>query len=600
MKYYSKGLLTSLCGLVFLAGQVRAGSLEELQTLNSSSPGDYGKIYDKDLASATAGAAAGMTQQQLKQLMLQDLDSVRNMIAARYAPAGWKAEQYGWDLDAEIRKAKDQVNASASFSVKEYQQVLRTLMNSMKDYHVSVSFHSTEVAVLPLGITYADGRYFISSVNRKALPESAFPFREGDEITAFDGKPIAEVVAALERQAGMDNIRNTDAGMTAMIGLTVRVGAMGESVPQGPVTVSIKPAGGAEAVPFQLQWRYIPELIPQQPFVSKTARVRIPMSWLSMMALQTPYAAEGIQASYALGDKAGFLPDFGEKLWQSPAENTFRAYVYRSPASGRNIAFLRLPTYTVEDPSKAAGDFAALIPEFNQRADALVIDQTNNPGGIVFYLYALASMLTDAPLTVPRHYISLTQADIAESVNFLKGTAGAKSDEEAKALLGPDLAGYPVSLELLKNWTAFHVEVMKQWSSGRTMTSPLPVFGIAAVQPSPAVRFTKPLLVLTNPMDFSGGDFFPAIMQDNKRAVIFGERTAGAGGVVKDYKQQNSLLGVETIKLTATIAERADGRPIENLGVSPDIPYAVTAADVQGGYAGYIKAADAAVSGLIR
>jgi len=600
MKYTSKRLFASLCGFLLFAGQASAASLDELQALSAASPEDYGKVYDKNLASATTGAAASMTQQQLKQLMLADLDSVRNMIAARYAPAGWKTEQFSWNLDAEIQKAKDKVNASDSFSVKEYQQVLRTLLNSMKDYHVSVSFHSTEVAVLPLGITYADGRYFISSVNRKALPESAFPFKEGDEITAFDGKPIAEVVADLEKQAGMDNIRNTDAGMTAMIALTVRVGAMGQSVPQGPVTVSIKPAGGTDAVPFQLQWRYIPELIAPQPFVSKNASVRIPMSWLSMMVLQTPYAAEGTQASYSLGDKAGFLPDFGEKLWQSPAENTFRAYVYRSPSSGRNIAFLRLPTYAVADPSKAAKDFAALIPEFNQRADALIIDQTNNPGGIVFYLYALASMLTDTPLAVPKHYISLTQADIAESVNFLKGTAGAKTDEDAIAALGPDLAGYPVSLELLKNWTAFHMEVMKQWSAGRTMTSPLPVFGIAAIQPSPSVRFAKPILVLTNPMDFSGGDFFPAIMQDNKRAVIFGERTAGAGGVVKDYKQENNLLGVETIKLTATIAERANGQPIENLGVSPDIPYAATAADVQGSYAGYIKAADAAVSGLLR
>ena len=157
-----------------------------------------------------------------------------------------------------------------------------------------------------------------------------------------------------------------------------------------------------------------------------------------------------------------------------------------------------------------------------------------------------------------------------------------------------------MSLELLKDWNGFQQEVIKQWSAGKTMTSPLPVFGLAAVQPNPAGRFTKPLLILTNPLDFSGGDFFPAIMQDNKRAVIFGERTAGAGGVVKDYKQQNSLLGVETIKLTATIAERANGQPIENLGVTPDIPYAVTAADVQGGYAGYIKAADAAVSGLLK
>ncbi|MBI4351218.1 MAG: protease-like activity factor CPAF [Elusimicrobia bacterium] len=600
MKFNSRNFFASLAGLVFLAGQVSAGSLEELQTLNSVSPEEYGKIYDKDLASATAGAAAGMTQQQLKQLMLQDLDSVRNMIAARYAPAGWKKEQFGWDLDAEIQKARDQVNASASFGVKEYQVLLRSLLNSMKDYHVSVSFHSTEAALLPLGITHSGGRYFISSINRKALPENLFPFRIGDEITAFDGKPVAEAVAALEKQAGLANVTGTDAGMTAMMALTVRIGAMGETVPQGPVSISVKPAGSADSVPFQLQWRYIPELIAQQPFVSKSAAVRIPMSWLALMVLRTPEAAAGPQASYALGHKDGFLPDFGEKLWEAPAGNAFRAYVYRSPAGGKDIGFVRIPTYLVENPGKLVKDFAALIPEFNQRAEALVIDQTNNPGGIVFYLYALASMLTDAPLAVPRHYMTLTQSDIADSVNFLNEAGAAKTDDEARALLGPDLAGYPVNLELLRDWAAFHKEVVKQWSAGKTMTSPLPVYGIASIKPDPAVRFAKPLLVLTNPLDFSGGDFFPAIMQDNKRAVTFGERTAGAGGVVKEYKRENNLLGVEVIKLTATIAERPDGRPIENLGVAPDIPYTATPADIQGGYAGYIKAADAAVSGLIK
>jgi C-terminal processing protease CtpA/Prc len=125
------------------------------------------------------------------------------------------------------------------------------------------------------------------------------------------------------------------------------------------------------------------------------------------------------------------------------------------------------------------------------------------------------------------------------------------------------------------------------------------VFGLGTIAPA-AAHYSKPVMILTNPLDFSGGDFFPAIMQDNKRAVIFGERTAGAGGVVKTYARENNLLGVEAIHLTATIAERPDGQPIENLGVTPDIPYAVTPADVQGGYAAYIKAADAAVSGLIK
>jgi len=600
MKNTFSGFLASLCGFLLLSGQASAASIDELQTLSAASPEAYGRVFDKNLASATSGTPAQMTQQQLKQLMLQDLDSVRNMIAVRYAPAGWKTEQFGWNLDAEVQKAKDQVNASESFGVKDYQKVLRTLLNSLKDYHVSVSFHSTEMSILPLSITEAGGRYFISRISRKTLPENIFPFKIGDEITTFDGKPVGEVVKEIERQAGMDNVPHTDVAMALMMSLTMRIGALGDSAAQGPVSISIKPAGAAGEVPYQLQWRYVPELIAPQPFVTKRGGPKIPMSWLARMLLETPYAAESSQASYSLGDKDGFLPDFGEKLWTAPVENSFRAYVYRSPASGKNIGFVRIPTYMVDKPAQFVKDFAALIPEFNQRADALVIDQTNNPGGIVFYLYALASLLTDAPLTVPNHYITLAQSDIADALDFLQEADAVKTDDEARAMLGPDAAGYPVTYDLVKNWAGFYLSIVKQWNSGKTITSPLPVFGIAGITPSTSPRYLKPMLILTNQLDFSGGDFFPAIMQDNKRAVIFGERTAGAGGVVKEYKQENNLLGVEVIKLTATIAERPNGQPIENLGVTPDLPYAVTPADVQGGYADYIKAADAAVSGLLR
>ena len=599
MNHSVKGLFAALCSLMLLSPAASAAPLDELESLAGASPEDYGRVFDKDLASATLGSQPQMTQAQLKQLMLSDLDSVRAMIAARYAPAGWKKDQYGWDLDAEIQKAKDQVNASDSFGVKDYQRTLKTLLNSMKDYHVSVSFHSTEVALLPFSVTEAGGRYFISAINRKAMPEALFPFQVGDELTAFDGRPVAEVVAELKKQAGVNNVPHTDVAMAVMMSLTTRGAMMGDAVPQGPVSISVWSAGAQEPAVYPMKWTYLPEYIAPQPFVTKSFGPRLPMDWLGTMMLETPYAYGADRASYGMGNKDGFLPDFGERLWTAPAENSFRAYVYRSPASGRSIAYVRIPTYGVADPGKFVKDFAALIPEFNLRADGLVIDQANNPGGIVLYLYSLASMLTDRPLTLPKHYISLTQSDVAEAVKFLKDTAGAKTDEDARALLGPNVAGYPVDFELLKNWTAFYGETVKQWGAGRTITSPLAIFGIAEVKPA-AGRFAKPILILTNQLDFSGGDFFPAIMQDNKRAVVFGERTGGAGGVVKKYKRENNLLGVEAINLTATIAERPDGQPIENLGVTPDLPYAVTPADVQGGYAGYIKAADAAVSGLIR
>ena len=592
-------LLAAALALSVFAAQASASSMDELEALAKSDPQDYGRIYDKDLASDTAGTHPAMTEAQLKQMMLSDLDSVKSMIQARYAPAGWKKDQYGWDLDAEITKAKAEIMASPDFGVKDYQALLKRLLNSMKDYHVSVSFYSTEMAYLPLTVTMAGGHYFISGINRKALPENVFPFKVGDELTSFDGKPVAQAVAELEKQAGMADVPDTYAALAAMF-LTFRAGASGTPVPQGPVALGIRPAGAAEPAVYQMKWLYTPEYIAPQPYVTRGAPgLKIPMSWLGMMMVQEDAAPGSDQAAYGLGDKDGFLPDFGERTWTAPAGNSFRAYVYKSPATGRNIAFVRIPTYAVSDPEKSAKDFAALVPELEQRSDALIIDETDNPGGIVLYLYALASMLTDRPLAVPQHYITLTQSDVAEAIKFIQQTASAKTDADAQKLLGPDVAGYPVDYELLKNWTGFYLSTIKQWNAGKTVTDLLPVFGIASLKPAP-VHYSKPILLLTNQLDFSGGDFFPAIMQDNKRAATFGERTAGAGGVVKEYARDNNLLGVQSIHLTATIAQRAGGEPIENLGVVPDVPYKVTTADVQGGYAGYIKAADAAVNALIK
>jgi hypothetical protein len=43
--------------------------------------------------------------------------------------------------------------------------------------------------------------------------------------------------------------------------------------------------------------------------------------------------------------------------------------------------------------------------------DALVIDQFNNPGGSLFHLYTLVSMLSPKELTVPYHEVTLDRRE---------------------------------------------------------------------------------------------------------------------------------------------------------------------------------------------
>lgn len=597
MNAYIRSTASTLCALA-LAAQAAAAPLDELESLAGAAPEEYGRAFDNEAVRSGAPADRAMTQQQLRQAMLADLDSLKNIFEARYAPSGWKGQLNGWDLDAELQKARDAVNAMPVPSVKEYQKVVKRLFASTQDYHVSVSFHSTEMASLPIGITESGGRYYISGINRKALPESVFPYKVGDEVTVFDGKPTAEAVAQRMAAAGMNNVPGADRALAASL-LRFRGGALADDVPTGPVKLEIKPAGAAQAAQVELNWAYTPELIAPQPFVNKGARRELPMDWLSVMYAEPLAAYAGpVAAGYGMGDREGPLPDLGEKVWQAPGDSLFRAYVYRNPADGRNTGYVRIPTYMVENPEAMVKDFSRLAAELERRSDRLVIDQLNNPGGIVFYLYALASMLTEAPLALPLHSITLTPPDVGAAIGFLGESAQVKTEAEAREFLGESLGGYPVSLDLLKAMRDQYGAVIKQWNEGKTLTDPLPLFGLRTLQPAYGARYTKPIMILTNERDMSGGDFFPAIMQDARRAVTFGARTGGAGGVVKKYKYQNSLLGMNEFSLTETIAFRPGGQPIESLGVSPDIPYAVQPGDLQNGFAAYATAVNAAAAGL--
>jgi hypothetical protein len=62
----------------------------------------------------------------------------------------------------------------------------------------------------------------------------------------------------------------------------------------------------------------------------------------------------------------------------------------------------------------------------------------------------------------------------------------------------------------------------------------------------------------------------------------------------------SNLFGIEEYVITASIAERKDLNPIENLGVIPDILYSLTADDLQHSYRGYKKAVQNAVEGMLK
>lgn len=569
--------------------------------------------FAMSLSASLTWAAPAITSMQKQQQMLSTLDYIRDIYQSNYAPAEWKAKHLGWSLQNEIDLAKAVVQANPNMSLSEYQAVLKKFFQSTKDYHVSVAFYGTERASLPFSVMSAQGRYFIVYIDRAKLPASSFPFAVGDELLSMDGTPVAQLAENL-RVAGDNGVLETDKAISEIY-LTRRVAkAFVGPVPKGAVVLEVKRKSDQKILKHQMLWNYTAESIPDFSFQSALGeRVKeYPLAQrLAKTEMSSPLAksfmTEGTDL-FGIGLRRGYLPELGEKIWESDSSKLFDAYIYRNSAN-KLIGYVRIPNYVCavvdtnrseqKNPAECLAEFAEIMAKFEKTTDGLVIDQLNNPGGSVFYLYALASTLTDQPLYAPVHRFTINQSDVAENMSLLAQLATITTEEAAKKAFGETIHGYPVTYQMVQHMTNYANFVIAEYKAGRQLTQPHFLWGVDQINPHPTSRYTKPVLLLTNALDFSGGDFFPAILQDNKRVTIMGTRTAGAGGYVRFLEFPN-ILGVVGFSFTGSIAERINSNPIENLGVTPDIPYVLTTDDLQYNFRDYVKAVNSEIQKIVK
>ncbi len=158
--------------------------------------------------------------------------------------------------------------------------------------------------------------------------------------------------------------------------------------------------------------------------------------------------------------------------------------------------------------------------------------------------------------------------------------------------------GYIANAKFKERLVRHYAELLDFWKKGEIYTPLIPLMGIEAVEPHPTKHYTKPLIVLTDSQDYSCADFFPAILMDNDRAVIFGTGTAGAGGAISKSSYPNRL-GIAVYSYTTTLAIRPNLQPIENLGVTPHITYSSGPEDILNGRRGYANALIRTIRDLI-
>ncbi len=535
--------------------------------------------------------------------MVNGLNTIEQIFHDQYAMQDWKKGHLGFDLAKAFDQARSLV--TPTMTLKEYQRVLKKLLNDMNDYHVSIHFDRTERATLPLTIRSAEGHYFLAYVDRTKLSQAFFPYDIGDEVLEFNGHPVDQEIQAI-RAISYGGVEETDQGL-AELQLTSRSAATALDVPRGPMNLKIRSRTTGAVSERQLIWDYTPEQIQTNSVPAALAAVsnaddgsapikikKREMLWGEWSTLPKPAEENPIGG---LGTRKSYVPALGAKIWESDGDANFHAYIFRSPA-GHLIGYIRIPHYMGDETWVT--EFADVIAKMETTTDALVIDEINNPGGTVLYLYALASLLTQQPLYTPHHRMKITASNAMESLQLLALMKSIKDDASAQAQLGNTLGGYPVNMEFVQFMRSYAQFVVDQWRSGNTLTDPYFLYGVDKINPyAGKTTYSKPILLLINQLDFSGGDFFPAILQDNQRVTVFGTRTAGAGGYIVPNQIPNEL-GIDMFVVTGSIARRLKDQPIENLGVTPDISYSLTVQDFTTGFAPYKASIVQAVDSLVK
>ena len=542
------------------------------------------------LALAIAWTAHADTLNIKQATMLQTLQQVISIFSEEYAPFEWKVKSEQFDLAAEIKRIRAKIESSPDITESEFQDLLTDLIQATRDFHVSIHFYSTEEARLPFQVMGSGDRYFIVFVDRKKVPAGSLPGLEiGNEVLEFGTVPIVAAIRALIPTRFKDptptDMRNAE------LLLTARRRAYGVKVPSGDIVVKVKTKAG-KVLEVPLAWEYTPE------FVQKDIPIRnmlfgpghsdnsIRGEVKTAVAVPPPEKSKPEDVQYEIGGRSP-VPDLGVQLG-TVNTNYNAGYLFRLP-NGRVVGFVRIATFSIDKIPEALEEFGNMMNTFMDKTDALVIDVSHNSGGDVGYMYGLLSRLTDQPLEPLPHQIMISNKMAFDSAQRLVAAPWIRDEETAKNYIDanfPGLAAGFVGLQSVLNNDRFIISELK---AGRRLTHPTYLWGVNRIVPHPTLRYTKPLLVIVDELDFSAGDFFPAILQDNHRATIFGARTAGAGGATKVMELPNQF-NIQALTYTWTIAQRLDGSALENVGVTPDIRYDISVKDLSDGFQEYKQA----------
>jgi hypothetical protein len=518
-----------------------------------------------------ATAFAQMTPDQ----KTTDFLNLAGIYAKGYAPYEWKRDVFHFDL-FQVQPWLDQV-AAAKDDLDFYDVCVRYVASLKSGGHDRFLIPSDFVARLNFTVDIYDGKTLIDSINRSLLPADRFPFQIGDELVSVDGKTSEQLLTEL---APYDVVSSPGAQRRSSAGTITtrsqqripRVIDLGDSA-----TVVIRRASG-DLETYTIPWTKsgipltrvgpvpAPRLAAVDPSDPDLPDPPEPEYMAVLRSLQNAqaYGADTVLGSGAIRPIFTLPPDWTQRLGTASGDEFFSGTFL---VDGYTIGFIRIPSFTPGNQSRAVRQFEAEIAYFQANTDGLVVDDMRNPGGSVGYLNLLVQRLMPYPFRTLGYEVRATSGWVQ---SFSGSLWRAKAAGASQSIID--------TLQNLLN------AVLDANAQNRGRTGPLPVDG-PTIERQPAkdangntIGYTKPLIVLVDEFSASGGDLFPATIQDNARGPIFGMRTMGLGGTVSNV---NATAYSEAItRITQSLMNRKNpvvtadfpAMPyVENIGVRPDI-----------------------------
>lgn len=532
-----------------------------------------------------SASSAGLTHEQ----RTNDAVMIADLFEHQYGPMTWKEEFLGFDHGEAVDAFLE--NVSLAESDEDFFTAILLYLSSFKDGHVSCTFPSTYLTELGFDVDDIDGHVIVTRIFRDLLSKDEFPFVVGDELIAIDGIDVNELRAQLSLISTTGSAK-ADARWSAWL-LTWRPQRMLGTIPTGNSSVTIAPHGGSATQTTTLQWRETG--LPLAPIGTTMAKSKAAVVKSPPTPLETLRNYKSGFRNERMGDENASLGKPFFDMWDSfvPIDNA-PLFAGTFSLNDKRIGFIRIATFneSVSRMEAVASFLKSEIPKLQNDTDALILDLTDNGGGLVCYGEFIASFFIDHPIAGVMDSVKPTRQWAIEFEEMLDWV----DDEKERAIIANIVSEIRASLERGD-------ELTKAFRICSPLENLLPATDLGAASKT----YTRPVLILVNEFSASMADAFPAMLQDAGNAKVFGAQTMGlGGGVIEVGPMGNSDI---TIYMTNSLAWREKDillpsgettRFIENVGVIPDYPYDVTMDDFFGKYNGYRAAIDAALTNMLK